>query len=154
MNWVAYTDGGSAPTNPGPSAWGVVLIAPDGKTVQRLSGFIGHGTNQIAEITAAIEGLSRVPEGEAVELISDSQYVIKGLTEWRKGWEKRGFRNSKNETVANLELWKRLFQVADARRASFRWVRGHNGDRYNEEADVLVAQALASARAARSGAVS
>lgn len=148
MSWIAYTDGGAAPSNPGPSAWGVVLIAPD-KTVQKFNGYIGRGTNQIAEITAAIEGLSRVPAGAEVELVSDSQYTLKGLTEWRAGWERRGFRNSKNEIVANLELWKKLYEVADARKVKVRWVRGHGGDRYNEEADALVGQALAAARAGK-----
>jgi ribonuclease HI len=105
-------------------------------------GFIGRGTNQIAEITAAIEGLRRVPEGVTVELVSDSQYVLKGLSEWRAGWERKGWRNSKNEVVANLELWKTLFAVADARHVKVRWVRGHNGDVYNERADALANEAL------------
>jgi ribonuclease HI len=105
----------------------------------------GKNTNQIAEITAAIEGLSRIPEGAAVELVSDSQYVLKGLSEWRAGWERKGWRNSKNEPVANLELWKRLFAVADARKVSTRWVRGHNGDVLNERADALANAALAHA---------
>ena len=140
--WVAYTDGACAPSNPGPAAWGAVIVAPDGRDVAHARGFIGHGTNQIAEITAAIEGLARVPEGAAVELVSDSQYVLKGLSEWRAGWERRNWRNSKNEPVANLELWKRLFAVADARRVSVRWVRGHNGDALNETADRLANDAL------------
>lgn len=148
-NWITYTDGACAPTNPGPSAWGAVVIAPDAAEGIDARGFIGHGTNQIAEITAAIEGLSRVPPGVSVELVSDSQYVLKGLTEWRAGWERRGFRNSKNETVANLELWKRLFAVADARKVSVRWVRGHNGDRYNERADALANEALREAATGR-----
>lgn len=142
MHWVAYTDGACAPTNPGPAAWGAVLIAPDGQTVTSCYGFIGHGTNQIAEITAALEGLRRTPEGAQVELVSDSQYVLKGLTEWRKGWERKGWRNSKGEVVANLELWQRLFAMADARKVTTRWVRGHNGDRYNEQADALANEAL------------
>ena len=78
-----------------------------------------------------------------VELVSDSQYVLKGLTEWRAGWERKGFRNSKGEPVANLALWKRLFAAADQRRVSVRWVRGHNGDRCNEKADALANKALA-----------
>ena len=65
---------------------GAVLIAPDGTTETDHYGFIGHGTNQIAELTAALEGLSRVPDGAEVELVSDSQYVLKGLMEWRSGW--------------------------------------------------------------------
>jgi ribonuclease HI len=142
MKWTAYTDGACAPSNPGPAGWGAVVIAPDGTTETDHYGFIGHGTNQIAELTAAIEGLSLVPAGAEVELVSDSQYVLKGLMEWRSGWERRGFRNSKGEAVANLALWKRLFAVADARHVSTRWVRGHNGDPHNERADALANKAL------------
>lgn len=141
--WRAYTDGACAPSNPGPAGWGAVLIEPVHGAETDHFGFIGPGTNQIAELTAAVEGLSRVPAGAAVELVSDSQYVLKGLTEWRSGWERRGFRNSKNEPVANLELWHRLYATADVRRVSVRWVRGHNGDRCNEKADALANKALA-----------
>ena len=143
MKWLAYTDGACAPSNPGPAGWGAVVIAPDGKTESDHYGFIGPGTNQIAELTAALEGLSRVPAGAEVELVSDSQYVLKGLTEWRAGWERRGFRNSKGEPVANLALWKRLYAVADAREVTVRWVRGHDGEPRNERADALANKALA-----------
>jgi ribonuclease HI len=142
MTWVAYTDGACAPTNPGPSGWGVVLIVPGAPSCSEHYGFIGPGTNQIAELTAAIEGLSRVPAAATVELVSDSQYVLKGISEWRVGWERRGFKNSKGEPVANLGLWKRLFALVDARRVSTRWVRGHNGDVHNERADALANMAL------------
>lgn len=142
MKWVAYTDGACAPSNPGPAGWGCVLIAPDATETDHF-GFIGPGTNQIAELTAALEGLNRVPAGSTVELVSDSQYVLKGLGEWRAGWERKGFRNSKGEQVANLALWKQLFAAADARKVTTRWVRGHNGDVYNERADALANKALA-----------
>jgi len=144
-HWVAYTDGACAPTNPGPAAWGAVILDPQGHEAEHARGFIGPGTNQIAEITAALEGLLRVPEGAEVELVSDSQYVLKGLSEWRAGWERRNWRNSKNEPVANQELWRKLFAVADARRVGVRWVRGHNGDHYNEMADRLANEALRAA---------
>lgn len=141
-HWTAYTDGACAPSNPGPAAWGAVILSPQGQVFEEVHGFIGHGTNQIAEITAAIEGLLRVPSGVVVELVSDSQYVLKGLSEWRAGWERKGWRNSKNEPVANLELWKKLFAIADERSVRVRWVRGHNGDALNERADALANQAL------------
>lgn len=142
MKWLAYTDGACAPSNPGPAGWGAVLFAPAGQGTSEHYGFIGPGTNQIAELTAAIEGLSRIPLGAAVELVSDSQYVLKGLSEWRVGWERKGFKNSKGDPVANLALWKRLFALADARKVTTRWVRGHNGDKYNERADALANLAL------------
>jgi len=141
--WVVYTDGACAPTNPGPAGWGAVVIAPDGQTETDHFGFIGLGTNQIAELTAAVEGLQRVPRGAAVELVSDSQYVLKGISEWRAGWERKGYRNSKGDPVANLALWRQLFAEADARRVTVRWVRGHTGDRCNEKADALANKALA-----------
>ena len=141
--WTAYTDGACAPSNPGPAGWGVVVIAPAGGGESDHFGFIGPGTNQIAELTAAIEGLSRVPPGASVQLVSDSQYVLKGLTEWRAGWERKGWRNSKGDPVANQALWKKLFALADARRVTVRWVKGHNGDRCNEKADALANKALA-----------
>jgi ribonuclease HI len=146
--WIVYTDGACAPSNPGPCAWGVYLVAPgsDEHAGAEHHGFIGFGTNQIAELTAAIEGLTRVPEGAPVELVSDSQYVLKGLTEWRKGWERRGFRNAKGKPVSNLALWQRLFDVADARRVAVRWVRGHNGHLHNERVDGLANRALREAR--------
>ena len=85
-----------------------------------------------------------MPAGAAVELVSDSQYVLKGLTEWRAGWERKGLRNSKGEPVANLALWKRLFALADARRVTRALgASGHNGDRCNEKADALANKALA-----------
>ena len=141
-NWTAYTDGACAPSNPGPAGWGAVLLPPGGGAASDHYGFIGPGTTQIAELTAAIEGLSRVPVGAAVELVSDSQYVLKGISEWRGGWERKGWRNSKGEPVANLGLWKRLFALADERCVSTRWVRGHNGDAHNERADALANKAL------------
>ena len=147
--WVAYTDGACAPSNPGPAAWGAVVLAPDGAEAAMHKGFIGPGTNQIAELTAAIEGLARTPEGAQVELVSDSQYVLKGLKEWRAGWERKSYRNSKGEPVANLALWKRLFALADARAVSTRWVRGHTGDFHNEQADQLANAALRDAREQR-----
>jgi ribonuclease HI len=67
------------------------------------------------------------PAGVQVELFSDSQYVLKGLTEWRKSWERDGMRNSKKEIVANMELWMRLYKVADERKVVTQWIKWHSG---------------------------
>jgi ribonuclease HI len=144
--WIVYSDGACS-KNPGPAGWGAVVLPADGKP-QSFSGFLGHGTNQIAELSGAIEGLANVPEGSEVELVSDSQYVLKGLAEWRAGWERRNFVNSKGDPVANQALWKRLYAVADKRKVHTRWVRGHNGDRFNEMADALATTAVAEGRKA------
>lgn len=145
--WVLYTDGACAPANPGPCAWGVVLFAPGRIDATLHRGFIGQGTNQIAELTAAIEGLRRTPEATHVDLFSDSQYVVRGVNEWRTGWERRGWRNSRGEPVANQTLWHRLFMLVDARQVRLHWVRGHQGDVHNEQADALANAALSEANA-------
>ena len=144
--WIAYTDGGCAPSNPGPAGWGAVLVSADSKATVELSGYIGPGTNQIAELTAAIEALSRIPAGDSVELVSDSQYVLKGISEWRAGWERRGGKNAKGEPVANLSLWKKLFALTDTRKVSVRWVKGHSGHPENERADQLASAAIVAGR--------
>lgn len=138
--YIVNTDG-ACKGNPGPAAWGVVIVAGGQQT--ELKGYIGHQTNQIAELQAAIEGLSRTPEGATVELVSDSRYTLKGLTEWRKGWERNNWLNSKKEPVANQSYWKQLFALWDARKVTTRWVKGHNGDPYNERCDALANEAIA-----------
>lgn len=139
--YIVYTDGACAPSNPGPAAWGAVVIGPTGKC-RRFYGFLGQGTNQKAEIAGAWRGLQQTPLDCDVELVCDSQYVLKGLKEWRAGWERRGWKNSAGEPVANQELWKRLFHVADERNVTTRWVKGHAGDKYNEQADALANEGL------------
>lgn len=136
--WHAYTDGGCRPSNPGPAAWGAVLIEPDGITTHRRRGFLGHGTNQIAELSAATHGLRLIPLGAHVTLTSDSQYVLKGISEWRKGWTAKGFKTSGGGPVANLDYWKALWAEVDLRKVTTNWVKGHAGNKYNEEADFLV----------------
>ena len=140
-NFIIYADGACAPTNPGPCSWGCVIFNPDGLKSEH-HGFIGYGTNQVSELSAAIEGLSRIPVGECVELFTDSQYVVKGLTEWRSGWEQRNFRNMKGALISNLRFWQQLFELVDARQTSVYWVKGHAGDPNNERADELAVIAL------------
>jgi hypothetical protein len=72
--------------------------------------------------------------------------VLKGVSEWRRGWERRNWVNAKGEPVANQVQWKKLFALADERSVRVRWVRGHNGDQFNERCDQLANEAIALAR--------
>lgn len=139
---TVYTDGGCK-GNPGPAGWGAVIANADGVMLREARGFIGTATNQVAELEAAIHGLGHAPRGAVVELVSDSQYVLKGLSEWRAGWVRRGWTNSAGEPVANQDHWRRLYAVADERKVSVRWVKGHSGNHFNERCDVLAGQAIA-----------
>lgn len=145
MHYVIHTDGACAPTNPGPSSYGVVITPGiDGGPSTRLYGFLGHGTNQTAEINAAIKGLQALPANaeNEITLYTDSMYVVNGISKWRQGWERKGWRNAEGRPVANQSLWKTLFKEVDARRVTARWVKGHNGDPMNELADELAHTAL------------
>lgn len=124
-----------------------------GTSVELLGGEL-QSTNNRMELEAPLRALRHLrAQGHAGPVLvrSDSQYVIKGLTEWRKGWERRGWRSSSGEAVKNAEIWRALFAETDAwgPRARFEWVRGHNGDPGNERADALALEGLQRARAER-----
>lgn len=96
-------------------------------------------TNNRMEMMAVIEGLQALKKPCKVTLYIDSQYVLKGITEWVKGWKARGWRTASKEPVKNVELWQRLDQLVATcgHTIEWRWVRGHNGDPGNERADAL-----------------
>jgi ribonuclease HI len=133
---VVYTDG-ACRGNPGPGGWAWAI--PEGRYA---SGAEGHTTNQRMEITAALEALRALtPESpSAIEVVSDSTYVVKCFTDrWWQGWQRRNWKNSQNKPVANRDLWEPLIElaVADEVPVSFRWVKGHSGDRWNDRVDEL-----------------
>lgn len=146
--YIAYSDG-ACKGNPGPAAWGIVVLNEELGLHRESGGYIGIATNQVAELQAAIEALSRTPAGCIVTLISDSQYVLKGISEWRAGWERSGFVNSKKEPVANQQYWKTLFALVDQRKVTVQWVKGHSGNKYNERCDAMANEVLVMAAMAR-----
>ncbi|SFU64792.1 ribonuclease HI [Methylobacterium sp. 174MFSha1.1] len=136
MRTIVYADGGCDP-NPGPGGWGVVIEAPEG-TVE-LCGGDPQSTNNRMELTAAIRALEYFPEGAAIEMRCDSQYVIKSVTEWIRGWKLKGWRTTTGP-VKNVELMQRLDELAARRDVRWVWVKGHAGHAGNERADRLAAQ--------------
>ena len=141
ISYIIHCDGAAAPTNPGPSSFGATIHSSEGSYYE-LSDFLGHGTNQTAELWAAIHSLRSLPAGAKVLLVSDSQYVLKGLTEWRKGWIARGWKNAQKKPIANIDIWKALFVEYDSREVDVKWVRGHTGHEHNERADALATAVL------------
>ncbi len=129
-----YTDGACS-GNPGPGGWGWVM--PDGPWA---SGAENPSTNQRMEVAAVLHAVRHI-EGP-IEIISDSTYVVNCFRDrWWAGWEKRGWRNSQKKDVANQDLWKPLVALYKERDVTFRWVKGHAGNHYNDEADRLAVQA-------------
>jgi ribonuclease HI len=94
------------------------------------------------EITAALEALRALsPEGVGgIEVVSDSTYVVRCFTDrWWEGWRRRNWKNSQNKPVANRDLWEPLLDLAlsPSVTVTFRWVKGHSGDRWNDRVDEL-----------------
>jgi ribonuclease HI len=137
---TVYTDGGCRP-NPGPGGWGVVVLLP-GKRPQELNGGEPDTTNNRMELTAAIEALRAIPTPHQVELVTDSQYVRRGVTEWLGRWQGNGWQTADRKEVQNRDLWEALAAELERHRVVWRWTRGHTGDRYNERADRLASAAI------------
>lgn len=129
-----YTDG-ACRGNPGPGGWGVVLRY--GEHEKELFGGEADTTNNRMELMAAIAGLECLKRPCAVHLTTDSQYVMKGVTEWMANWKRKGWRTANKKPVKNVDLWKRLDAQVNRHRIDWEWVRGHTGHPENEWADQL-----------------
>lgn len=141
---VVYCDG-SGVADGGPAGCGYVALI-NARTVTEGSLPLPAGTNQQAEILAAAYALTEIPDCAAVLVYSDSEYVVKGWTEWLPGWLENGWRRRSGGDVANQRHWQRLIDAADRHgTVEFRWVRGHDGTEGNERADVLAGEARARA---------
>jgi len=89
------------------------------------------------ELMAAIAGLESLKRPCRVHLTTDSQYVMKGITEWMAGWKRRGWRTARKKPVKNADLWERLDAAVNRHQVTWEWVRGHTGHPENERADQL-----------------
>ena len=141
---LVYTDGGCI-GNPGPGGYAALIVI--GTEEQVIKGRDPATTNNKMEMTAAIKALEALPAGLPAVVHSDSQYVVKGMTEWLPGWKARGWRTAQRKPVLNVELWQAL-EAAVAQHAAVRWtwVRGHNGHALNEQADQIASEDASQAR--------
>ena len=136
---VIYTDG-ACRGNPGPGGWGAVLEYRDRR--KTLQGFAADTTNNRMELTAVIEALRALNRPCEVELVTDSQYVKQGISEWIDNWKRNGWRTAGRKPVKNADLWRQLDEEAGRHRITWRWVRGHAGNEGNELADQLANAAI------------
>lgn len=129
-----YTDG-ACKGNPGPGGWGALLLC---KGVEReLWGGENPTTNNRMELTAAIRALTELKRSCQVRLVTDSEYVMRGIQEWLPGWKKRGWKTSARQPVKNADLWQLLDEQVGRHQVAWEWVRGHTGHPGNERADQL-----------------
>lgn len=148
VNIKIYTDG-AARGNPGPAGWGAVIMFYDNESkvkskklkVIEIGGKSDHATNNQMELTAPIEALkyikNNLSHGVDVEIFSDSKYVILGITDWIFNWERNGWRNATKKPVLNKEYWEELYKLTENFKIKWTYVKGHNGDKYNERSDEI-----------------
>jgi ribonuclease HI len=135
-----FTDG-SCEGNPGPGGWGTVWVEDD-RIVAERHGHDPATTNNRMELKALITAFELLPADAEVTVYSDSDLCVKTVNEWAAGWERRGWKR-KTGPIANLELVKRLYALARAHpKVKLRWIRAHDGSRWNEYADALATNYL------------
>ncbi len=129
-----YADG-ACRGNPGPGGWGAILRS--GGREREIFGGEAQTTNNRMELTAVIEALSALTKPSKVRVYTDSQYVQKGISEWIHNWKRRGWLTADKKPVKNVDLWRRLDEIAGGHEVEWHWVKGHAGHPENERADAL-----------------
>ena len=135
-----YSDG-ACRGNPGPGGWGT-LLKYNG-TEKELYGAEEETTNNRMELMGAIQGLEALTKEYCdVVLTTDSQYVMKGITEWMDGWKSRNWKTAAKKVVKNQDLWQRLDEACQKHQIEWQWVKGHSGHTENEIVDQLANKAI------------
>ena len=150
---MLYTDGACS-GNPGPGGWAAILKHPTTGAVKKRSGGEARTTNNRMELTAVIEGLRALKGSKRwrVHLVSDSEYVIHGLTQWIHNWIAHDWRRGKSPgspPVKNVDLWQTLHALAQQHEMTYEHVRSHTGHLENEECDRLAVAAIEGVRTTR-----
>ena len=140
MKYKIYTDGACS-GNPGPGGWGAVIFDQDNKQ-KNISGSEKNTTNNRMELLAAIMSLKKIKTNSEVVIFTDSIYVKNGITEWMKNWKKNGWKNSSKKPVKNKDLWVKLDKLCEANIVSWKWVKGHSTNEFNNLADELATKAI------------
>ena len=129
-----WTDG-SCLGNPGPGGW--AFVATDGTNTAERSGGERNTTNNRMELMAVISALTAARKHKNIEIHTDSQYVKNGMQSWMKNWKKNNWRTADKKPVKNQDLWMKLDELSQSIELHWVWVRGHNGEEYNERCDEL-----------------
>lgn len=132
---IIYSDGACS-GNPGAGGWAYIHWTP-ADYVQEGSGFDPSTTNNRMEMTGALEAIRKIPAGEHIIVLTDSVYLIRGITQWIFGWQRRGWKNAEGNDVLNKDIWEDLARACRGKKIEWRYVRGHTGVPGNERVDQL-----------------
>lgn len=139
MKRVQVITDGACLGNPGPGGWASILRYNSHK--RELSGSSPQTTNNRMELTAAIEGLRALKESCQVEVVTDSEYLKNGITQWIHGWKRNGWMTKAKKPVVNQDLWAELDALAAKHDVQWTWTKGHANHDDNNRADELATRA-------------
>ena len=131
---------GACSGNPGVGGFGAILRS--GEKCRELSGCEKLTTNNRMEMMAVIAALEALKRPCTVKITTDSTYIVKGMTEWIRGWKANNWKNSQKKDVLNRDLWERLLEAAEGHEITWEWIKGHNGHAENERCDQLAREAI------------
>ena len=140
MKFKIYTDGACS-GNPGPGGWGAVIFDNDNNQTN-ISGKEKNTTNNRMEILAAIMALKKIKSNSQITIYTDSLYVKNGITEWMFNWKKNDWKTASKKPVKNKDLWIKLDKLCEKNKVSWKWVKGHATNKYNNLADQLATSAI------------
>ena len=145
MKIKIYTDGACI-GNPGPGGWAAIILTENNK--KEIFGGEPLTTNNRMELTATIKALEYCSELEGKQptlkqilIYTDSTYVKEGITVWIKKWEKNEWKTTDKKNVKNVDLWKKLKELAKSCQIEWKWIKGHSEDPMNDLADRLANKA-------------
>jgi ribonuclease HI len=131
---------GACSGNPGPGGYGVILKY--GKTLKEISGYALQTTNNRMEMMGVIEGLRLIKRPCRIRVVTDSGYLVKGMSEWVPRWIKKNWMNASKRPVSNRDLWETLIELSQPHEIEWELVRGHAGHKENERCDRLAREAI------------
>ena len=136
---IIYTDG-ACHGNPGPGGYAAILIYEEKQ--KEISGGFKKTTNNRMELMAAIKGLESLKDSCDVTLYSDSQYLVRSMTQgWVQKWQANGWKRNKKDPALNVDLWKQILVLCHKHEVEFQWTKGHAGHPENERCDLLANEA-------------
>ncbi len=145
MKSVQLITDGACLGNPGRGGWAAILRYGENK--KEIFGCEAHTTNNRMELKAAIEGLRMLKEQCDVEIVTDSEYVKNGITEWIAGWKLRNWMTKQKKPVVNRDLWEELDAQVQRHLTKWSWTKGHASHEDNNRADLLASLAAKEQRA-------
>lgn len=131
---IIYTDGACS-GNPGIGGWAAIMMYKNHKKI--ISGSNSQTTNNRMELTAIIEAFRTIKKDIPITVYTDSKYVCDGITKWINNWKKNNWKKSDKKIIKNIDIWKELDEYINKYDTQWKWVKGHNGNIYNEEADKI-----------------